>query len=276
VASNFKKRMKPQEVINNIESAYKKADMIYEMMFAHFIQLSGFHFRTIKIKQGSLIYRARYSVGNNSFAKLSDVSYPQKEFVQNFSRLNRPYQNLFYASETEKTCLSEMIPYWIDKFNKGDIFSITLGEWIVRNELKLIIIPDASNINERNINVLGQLDKPEIEFWNYFSNKFKTSTKQDKDIYEFTSAFGNALWLNSKIQKIDSAGFMYSSVQSPKNLNIALCTSSIDNGDLVPVEFVEMHVQRGDLNKKGLPTYKEIGDRKRGLIDLNKALIDWK
>jgi len=267
--------MTAQEIINNIETAYHKSDMIYEMMFAHFMNLSGFGFQTITLKQGSPVIRARYTDRLTSFSSLNEVSYPKNEYVTKFSRLNRPNQSLFYASESEKACLTEMLPFWIGDFKKGDIISVTLGKWIVRNDLKLIIIPDTKNINELNQKVLSQMEAPEIEFWDYISAKFKTSTKQDKKIYEFTSAFGNALWLNTKTQNIKADGFIYSSVQSPENLNISLCTLNIDSGDLIPVEFVETHFQCGDLTDSKLPTYKEIGDRKRGLIDLNKALIDW-
>lgn len=274
VASNFRK-MTAQEIINNIETSYLKSDMIYEMMFAHFMNLSGFGFHTIILKQGSPVIRARYTNRLTSFSDLNEVSYPKSEYVIKFSRLNRPNQSLFYASETEKACLTEMLPFWIDDFKKGDIITVTLGKWIVRNDLKLIIIPDTKNINVLNQKILSQLQAPEIEFWDYISGKFKTSTKQDKWIYEFTSAFGNALWLNTKTRNIKSDGFLYSSVQSPENLNIALCTQNIDSGDLIPVEFVETHFQRGDLTDLGLPSYKEIGERKHGLINLNKVLIDW-
>lgn len=267
--------MTAQEIINNIETSFLKSDLIYEMMFAHFMNLSGFGFQTIPLKQGSSVVRARYTDRLASFSYLDEVSYPKSEYVTKFSRLNRPNQSLFYASETENACLTEMLPFWIDDFKKGDIISVTLGKWIVRNDLKLIIIPDTKNINVLNQKMLSQLQAQEIEFWDYISGKFKTSTKQDKRIYEFTSAFGNALWLNTKTQNIKADGFIYSSVQSLENLNIALCTQNIDSGDLIPVEFVETHFQRGDLTDFGLPSYNEIGERKRGLIDLNKVLIDW-
>lgn len=264
-----------QEVIHNIENSYLKSDMIYEKMFAHFINLSEFSFHIVTMKEGSPLIRARYTDRLTSFSSLSEVSYPKIEYVTKFSRLNRPRQSLFYASETEEACLAEMMPFWIDDLKKGDIISVTLGKWFLRNDLKLIIIPDTKNINELNQRVLNQLQAPEIEFWDYISNKFKTSTKQDKNIYEFTSAFGNALWLNTKNQNIKADGFIYSSVQSPMNINIALSTLNVDSGDLIPVEFVEIHFQRRDLTDFGLPSYKEIGERKRGLVNLNKALIDW-
>ncbi len=243
--------------------------MIYEMMFAHFMTLSGLNILTVPLKRGSTIIRARYTNRLTSFSKLSEVSYPKKELITKFSRLNRPSQGWFYASENEQTCLTEMLPYWMDDSKKGDVISVTLGKWEIINDLELIIIPDTNNINELNQSVLNQISALEIEFWDYISSKFKTSTKHDGNIYEFTSAFGNALWLNTKNQNNKADGFIYSSVQSPKNLNIALCTQNVDSGDLIPVEFIETQFLREDLTDFGLPTYTEIGERKRGLIDLN-------
>ncbi len=90
-----------------------------------------------------------------------------------------------------------------------------------------------------------------------------------------TSAFGNSLWLNSISEQMNPNGFIYSSVQSPNNLNIALSVQTIDSDSLILSELIEMQFQRMDSNIKGLPTYKEIGNRKKGLIDMNKKLIEW-
>lgn len=265
------------EIINTLEKTYQTPSsfMIYEKMFAKFLRLSDFKFRTIPIKQGSPIFRARYSMDNKPFKKLSDISYPPKEAVNSFSRLNRPLQNLFYASETAESCLSEMLPLWFKDFKKGDVISVTIGKWIVRNDLKLLIIPDTNNTNKKNEKILNRLEKEEKEIWDYFSKKFKTTTKQDKNIYEFTSALGNALWLNSKSQNLDISGFLFSSVQSPENVNIALEPKMIDKGNLVPSEFVETYFQREKTNNNDLPSYREIGERKSGHIDMEKEIITW-
>lgn len=267
--------MTTQEYLQNLEKIFFKPDLVYEMLFANFINLSGFNFQTVAIKQGSPIYRARYTDKNDSFQKLSDISYPPKEFVTTFSRLNRPNQNLFYASESEISCLKEMLPFWFTEFNVGDKIQVTLGKWIIRKDIKLILIPDTENINDLNRNIVNQLQASEMEFWDYFSSKFKTSTKENRNIYEFTSAFGNALWLNSNLQKLNVNGFIYSSVQSPENLNLALSTDTIDSEYLIPLELVEIYFQKIGVDSKGIPLYKEIGERKRGLIDFDKEKISW-
>ena len=266
------------EILNAIDKTYKTAknsDLIYELMLANFVNISGFVFQTGVIKQGSPLIRARFSSDMTSFLKLSDVSYPQKFHVTDFSRLNRPRQNLFYASESEKACIAEMLPFWLDKFKTGDRIKVTLGKWILRKDLMLLFIPDTKNVNKLSKITISQLRPEEKLFWDYFSEKLKTSTKEDKNIYEFTSAFANALWLNSKLQNIEVSGFLYSSVQSSKDLNIALTPETIENEFIVPSEFVEIVFLRNGITATGLPTYKEIGERKRGIINIDKSEIEW-
>jgi hypothetical protein len=267
--------MTAQEIIDTIEKTYKSSDLIYEMMFAHFCNLSGFGFQTVTMKQGSCIIRARYSGKMDSFVDLPDVSYPQKCYVNNFSRLNRPGQNLFYASESELACLSEMLPFWFDEFKTGDLIKVTLGKWIARHDLKLLIIPDRNNSNQLNTATIKNLYPEEIVFWDYISSKYKASTKDDKNIYEFTSAFANALWLNAKQQDINVNGFIYSSVQLSKNVNIALSTDTIDTGFLIPSDFVEIPFQRNNANDSVLPKYLESGLRKMGIMNFDKSQIEW-
>jgi hypothetical protein len=263
------------KIIQGIEEAYKTSDLVYEMMVGHFFNLSGFAFHAVTIKQGSPLVRARYTNQMKSLHTLDEISYPKREYVTKFSRLNRPGQNLFYASESEKTCLAEMLPFWFDEFELGEIKLVTLGKWTVRNDLKLLVIPDTQNSNELSKKVISLLQKPEIEFWNYISGKFRTTTKEDPNIYELTSAFGNALWLNALIQNTMANGFIYSSVQSPKSMNVALNTQTIDAGYLTPSEFVEIQIQKTGYTRTGLPHYKMIGDKRQGFIDMEKQKISW-
>lgn len=267
--------MTAREIIDTIEKTYKSSDLIYEMMLAHFMNLSGFGFHIVTVKQGSRIIRARYSDKKDSFVDLSDISYPQKCHVKNFSRLNRPGQNLFYASESEFACLSEMLPFWFDEFKTGDLIKVTLSKWIARYDLKLLIIPDINNSSPLNTATIKQLHPEETVFWNYISSKFKTSTKDDKNIYEFTSAFANALWLNAKRQNINANGFIFSSVQSTQSVNVAFSTDTIDTEFLTPSEFVEITFQRTGVNESGLPTYMESGLRKKGIMNFDKSQIEW-
>ncbi len=262
-------------IVNDIETIYNTSNITYKIMLDYFNLLSHISFLTLPLKKGSYIFRSRYSTGVASFTLINDLSYPPKELVKDFSRLNKPYQSLFYASESYDACLSEMIHFWLDLFKEGEIFTVTIGRWMVKSDLKLLIIPDMNNSNEFNRVILSHLNSSDIEFWNYISEKFKTSTKIDKNIYIFTSAFANALLQNASGQNLDIDGIIYSSVQSSLNINIALNTLRIDAENIIPVEFAEIHVQKISPANNGLPRYIEIGDRKYGTANLKNKFIQW-
>ncbi len=267
--------MTASEISKLIEKSYKENELVYEMMISHFSSLSNIPFHTVTLKKGSPIIRARYSKNLESFKNLSDISYPKIEYVKEFSRLNRPKQNLFYASESEIACITEMLPFWLDDFKTGDLILVTLCKWIIRNDLKLIVIPDVTNLNNLNKNIINRLQQQELLFWNYISEKFRTSTKEDKKIYEFTSAFSNVLWLNAIKQDLNASGFIYGSVQSKQHLNIALQTEVINKKALIPHEIVEIKFQHNGLNEDGLPSYVDLKERKRGFINIENAQIEW-
>ncbi len=165
-----------QETIDEIEKIYKLSNLKYERMLSYFVNLSRLSYQTVPMKQGTHLVRVRYSDKMESLIDLTEISYPKKCFVKGFSRLNRPYQNLFYASETIKACCAEMVALWFDEFKTGDTIKVTFGEWILKDDLKLLIIPDTNNESEFNKKVIEKMRSAEMPFWDYISEKFKTTT----------------------------------------------------------------------------------------------------
>lgn len=264
-----------EKLIASIEKTYTSSSLIYESMLEHFLNLDGLPFYYVPLKRGSYLIRARYKNANLHFEKPEEFSYPPSEYVCNFSRLNRPRQSLFYASETENSCFAEMIRFWGEEFNLGDKIRVGLGKWRLKEDIKVIIVPDPDNKSELNINTVNRLKPLELEFWRYISEKFKTTGLDDKNIYEFTSAFSNALYLNGKKQDKSVGGFIYSSVQSPENLNLALNKELVDSDILNLEQIAEMQCTRLDNDNRKLPFYTEIIGLRRNAIIANDKII-WK
>jgi hypothetical protein len=267
--------MNAQEMIDIIEHTYTTFDLKYEMLLAHFFNMSGIGFYPITIRKNSPIYRARYSDKLTSYTALQEISYPEKKSVVDFSRLNRPSQNLFYGSESEVVCLKEMLPYWFEKYHIGDRILVTIVECRTNKDLTLIIIPDADSTSDLNRNVFAKMQHEEKLFWEYISKKFTTTTKEDKFIYEFTSAYSNALRINTTMQGLKCDGFIYSSSQSREKLNIALIPKVIDNELITFGQLVEIKFQMIGYTETGLPSYKEIDERKNGFIERSSSKIKW-
>jgi hypothetical protein len=261
--------------IESIEKSYKSATLVYETMLEFFFNLDRLPIHFVPMKKGSSLTRARYKSADENFSNPEEFSYPPEEYVQSFSRVNRPRQSLFYAGETEHTCLAEMMRFWGEEFDIGDKIKVAMGRWRLIKDIKLIIIPDPNNKSDLNQIVVKRLGSDALKFWSYMSKKFKTTGKEEKYIYELTSAFSNSIYLNLKRNDSSICGFIYSSVQSPNNLNVALEKELIDSKILVPEQYAEMQCARIGYDNRKLPYYSEvIGSRKQGV--LKNGMIKWK
>lgn len=74
---------------------------------------------------------------------------------------------------------------------------------------------------------------------------------------------------------MNADGFIYSSVQSENNINIALNPQMVDSEKIVLTELMEKRFKRIGLNEKGLPIYRQIGKTKKGRINSLNKKINW-
>lgn len=267
--------MSVNDYILKIENAYKSSELTYETMLEFFFNIEGLPIYYIPMRSGSYMIRARYKSAKEEFEKPSEFSYPPSSNVQSFSRLNRPKQSLFYASETEHACLTEMMRFWGEEFELGDKIKVAMGKWRLTEDIRLIIIPDPKNESELNQNIVKKLNSEELKFWSYISNKFKTTGLEEKNIYELTSAFSNSIYINTKRKDKSVCGFIFCSVQSPNELNLALDKELIDSKKVILEQLAEMQCTKIGIDKRKLPYYTEIlGSRKKGLIE--NEIINWK
>lgn len=243
--------------------------MTYEILVTEFGLLEDLGYFEQKITKDKDIFRCRYNKNNKSFTKVSKISYPSACKVKDYSRVNRPKQKLFYASDSRAACLAEMIPIWNKQifYHKRNYLS-TIGKWKITKDLILILIPDFQSTSPYNINFIRRyhFNKNQRTFWEYISNKFKTDTLDDEHIYSFTSAFACVLrnFVEKQYPKVD--GFMYSNVKDEKFVNIAIDPHLVDTKSIIPISAEEISVRITDFNSNGMPNYYENGVRKKGTI----------
>ena len=96
----------------------------------------------VPLKKGSICYRCRNNHNVEYFESFSDVSYPDKKFILEYSRANKPRQQVFYCSDSFETTLAELLPYWSKDLKIGDTFAITISQWVFMNEVYVACIPD--------------------------------------------------------------------------------------------------------------------------------------
>jgi len=92
--------------------------------------------------------------------------------------------------------------------------------------------------------------------WDYICNKFKTQKFEDKNIYQFTSAFSNFLIDAAESEDEHINGIFYPCVQYPIKSNIALLSNLVDNSSVVLNEIKKIEtLKRAELNDNSLPSY---------------------
>lgn len=254
-----------------IEEIYKSSERIYEDLYHVFMYNCGFQILLTKLSLGYDTYRIRDFNDIREIRSKDNVKYPPVS--KTYSRIGKPDQIWFYVSDDIGACLAEMMPIWYSKNKPGQDINIIVSTWQVRREVTVIIIPDLMNINE----VCRQIDLSPYHsdkvFWSYICSKFRSTTLDEKDIYQFTSAFANALVDRASLEGKQVDGIFYPSVQYPIKSNLALRTSCVDDDQLVLRYLCKTVFKKLMIN--GIPKYEQITDRNLGCYDPEKDLISW-
>ena len=260
--------------IHRIEEIYRNSLNKYEDLYDYFLNYCGFQILITRLSLGYDTFRVRDYKYLSEIKNKDDVKYPPTS--KSYSRTGKPNQIWFYVSDHFNASVSEMLPSWYSKVNPGDDINIVISEWHVRQEIRVLIIPDLSNINEvcKEIDLEAYHNK--LEFWNYILKKMRTTTLESKDIYQFTSAFANSLMDRSKYEEMDIEGIFYPSVQFPSKSNLALLPSTVDNEKIVLKSLNKTIIRKSRLlNIQGTPNYRQICKFEQGYYEPDKDVISW-
>lgn len=260
--------------IKEIEELYQFSDRKYDDLYIYFLKYCGFQILSTRLSLGYDTYRIRDYQDLLEINTKENVKYPPSSHF--FSRIGKPNQIWFYVSDDYSASLAEMLPNWYTKIIPGEDIKIILSTWHIRHNISVLIIPDLKNINE----VCKRLDLSEYyhnqDFWSFICKKFRTTTFEDKNIYEFTAAFANALMDRAKMEVKNIDGIFYPSIQYPLKSNIALLPSCVDDEKIVIRNLFKAEFnKRNILNSNGTPTYKQKSDFELGSYDPEKDMISW-
>lgn len=215
-----------------IDEIYKTSTNKYNDLYNFFFNSCKFEVLSTRLQLGFEIFRVRDYKKMSEIKTTKDVQHPPKAPTV-FSRIGKPNDNWFYISDDYNTAITEMFPSWHSKLSNGQIIKIIISKWQIKKSINVIIIPDFDNINKvsKMLNLSSHYD--DKEFWLYICKKFKTTTLEDKYIYEFTSAFANSLIDRANLNGKKIKGIFYPSVQYPLNSNIALLPSIVDSKKII-------------------------------------------
>ena len=128
-----------------------------------------------KISKDTIVYRSRENENVNLFNSVDDLSCPPKELVRNYSRVNRPFQSMFYGADSEETSYSEFMESWSYK-PFGTVFNITIGQWRVMDDLNVIVIKDRERFGDEFNHIKGNIwDNIDTMTNDFLVNKFSQS-----------------------------------------------------------------------------------------------------
>lgn len=260
--------------IREIEEIYRYSYNKFDDLHDYFLKYCGFEILITRLSVGYNTFRIRDYKVLDEIKCRDNVKYPPTS--NSYSRIGKPKQVWFYLSDCVEASLSEMLPGWYSKIKPGETINIIISKWHIRENIKVMIIPDLEGIN----NVCKEMDLEAYyknhKFWAYITKKFKTTTLESKDIYQFTSAFANALLDRAKHEGREIDGIFYPSVQYPIMSNVALLPDAVDNEKVVLSSLRKTTMQKSWIfNSNNLPQYKQISDFEHGYYEPDKDIISW-
>lgn len=224
-----------KETIEHLESINPTDEYAYESAVMSYLKLNGLPIFITILSPGLSFFHARTHESEDFFFKVSDILLPPRKFVKDFARCNRPFQSVFYCSETRPTSFMELIENWADEKKIGERLRVTLGLWELQNPVYAIIVtsPDEedriSDFDKEHGKVFDSFIEKytgeELEsqklFYRYLFEKFRKPAKKDLKTYIITSSYCNVALMHTNGQ---ADAIYYPSVPFEGN-GINLCFS---------------------------------------------------
>jgi len=256
--------MKESDLISlkeNISKINLDSETAYEEIFCVFTQGFNMPIITIPFKKGSFGFRSRNNIDLKDFCSFDELSYPDKEYLTNYSRANKPGQQMFYCSADFETNIKELSPFWSNDLKIGEKFAITTGTWNFMERFKVCVIPNFDNEKlSALLNRLSELKKDPVllEYFAYVNSFFSAQGFYQPNIYKFTSAYSNAYIHNSQVIGEDVKGILYTSIQNTSGWNLALSPKFVDDNFELKSVFKLILRKREILNSE--PAYDNFLD----------------
>ncbi len=272
--------------IHQLESISPLDEFAYEKAIHAFMKIDQLPIFLFRVPAEFHICRTRTHDSPELFTKISDISFPQNQYVKDFARCNRPFQSKFYCAETRPTSFMELVENWAETMQFGEKLYVTTGLWITKQPLNALIVttPDIENrvceFDKLHGNAFdnyflnqykGETKEAMVQFYRYLFNKFRKPAKNDPLTYIITSAYCNIAL--SEIEERANC-VLYPSVPfSGHGVNFAINADFIknENIELRAVMCNEFTISENELNKH---SFTETNDwtAKQILSDQNEII----
>lgn len=188
-------------------------------------------FETVKTVQGKF-FRARKNNRKELFYNVSQLKYPPEKYVNELGRANRIHKSIMYLGENLRTSLFEV------GLEKNDF--ITVSEWNIQSnqDLNLMYLASSENINHPSLKRIIEGRNIRLSSLNYnlqgIENVNMIHRLLNEEFLKEEKIFNKRLYILSNaiaetlLSYEGCDGFLYSSVRSKNDLNIALKPASSD------------------------------------------------
>lgn len=274
-----------KDAINSFESLDARDELAYEQVFLVFNVLKNVPFFVNTMKNTFNVYRTRTHQNPELISNISELSCPQRNYVNAFARCNRPHQSIFYCSENRPTSYMELIEYWAETKKFGDELCVTVTNWEVTTPLNLVVItsPDPNDRLSQYDKIHGEAydkfikDKSKEEvnyinmFFEYLFEKFRKPAKNDLKTYLITSAYTNMALLFGN-ETVD--GVSYPSVPyNGEGINFALNKNVVSRKLALKSALYSKFKISENAEKKH--HFFEVESKYTDNIDINKNTLIW-
>jgi hypothetical protein len=277
---------KYKELLNSIDQIDATNEYAYEKVLLNFINLDKLPVVLYEIPSGTHLYRARPHFENILFEEIHKIGIPPQQAVKNYARCNKPFQSVFYCSENRPTSHMELLEYIAEETKIGEKIYVTIGQWLVKVPLNVIIVADPDNnitnkfdsyhckgINQFLDMYSGEERQKYYIFFKFLTEKFRKHAKKDMKTYLISTAYCNLALMHSNGK---ANGIFYPSVPfNGEGSNFCLNSEFVLNNDNIELTSAirdEFICYENEIKK---PSFFETELIKCKSIDINQNKIFW-
>ena len=276
---------KLKKALNQLDNINPADPLAYEQALTTFLTIEQLPILVDTVDDGVPIFRSRTHENADFYNNINDIGLTPEHFVRNFARCNRPLQSMFYAAENRPTSFMELINYWSQNKNVGDKINVTIGLWVTKAPMNLVIVTTPNPEKRKSAydmhhgvaydawlnGVPRETQDFTNLFFDYLFEIFRKPANNAPLVYLITTAYTNLALL---MTENTADGLSYPSVPfGGQGVNVVLRKSFAQNNlDLRNAMWNELTI---GLTNDGQFNFIETGVKQTDKINLENSTIDW-
>jgi len=274
-------------IIDKLERLNPNSENIYGNAWQILRSFSPLPLLVQQQPKDTIITRARPHKEDLYFQRIDQLIHPPREFATKFGRCNRPFQPVFYGSDTRPTAYMELIDYFAQDTEIGDEIFASMIQWSTLKALNFLVVTTPNSSKRTTIieekmgapfdNFFEENSDGNKYFFDYMFDKFRSYAKDDIKTYAITTAYFNLAFWQALNQEYKIDGIMYPSVPSMgEGVNFALFPKVINADYFQPLRATRNKFEVDSVDKAGYYSFTERECFVTESLDFQRNQIDWR